>query len=670
MRSQIAIGLALIAALTTLEAQPARRSATSLSPPPPLAAPPAAPAIARQQDAPLPGARSARNANYDIDVRLDHDRRTLSATATIRWRNIGQRAVDEMFLHLYWNAWRNAASTWMRERALAAGGDMSLPASDRSSIEISTLALPQTDGSTGRDLLPGLSFVQPDDGNAEDRTLVRLALPEAIVPGKEVALRLSWTARVPRTVARTGVVGSDYFIAHWFPKVAVFEGEQWTAHQFHANTEFYSDYGRYDVRITVPRGWVVGATGVEQARQDNSDGTTTHRYVEEDVHDFAWTTSPNYLERRREFRHDALPPVAMRLLLHPEHAGQADRHFAATAATLRLYGEWFGPYPYPQLTIVDPGFQTGFDGMEYPTLFTAGSHWLAPRQSNTPEAVTVHEAGHQFWYGMVGNNEVEHAWLDEGLNTFAEARVLAADFRPDFHVERFFGGFVPWQFRDIRLDRATDGNGLPGYRSAAERDEPAAPSYRYWPGTHYHITYFKSALWLHTLERHLGWETLQQAMATFFARWRFRHPRPEDFFATLNEVSGQDLTWFFDQVYRSSNVFDYSVEALKNESGRTTVVVRRLGEAIFPVNVVTSFVNGEQVTERWDGRTRWRAFTYDRAVGAQQAVVDPERILLLDVDYTNNSRTLEPQGDEAATKWSLAWMVWLQDLLLTWSFFV
>jgi hypothetical protein len=294
---------------------------------------------------------------------------------------------------------------------------------------------------------------------------------------------------------------------------------------------------------------------------------------------------------------------------------------------------------------------------------------------------------------MVGNNEFEHGWMDEGLNTFSEERVQSIAFQPNYRVERFFGGFIPWQFRDIALRRETDGNGLSGYRLAAERDDPSAPTFRYWPGTHASITYSKTALWLHTLERHLGWDTLQRVLATFFERWKFRHPRPDDFFAVANEISGQDLTWYFDQVYRSSNVFDYGVErfdsapaavrgfdeskpqpASRDGDGqgtyRTTVVVRRLGEAFFPIDVVTTFENGDQAREKWDGRERWRLYTYDRSSRAARVQVDPDRILLLDVDYTNNSRTLAPQTEEAASKWSLKWMVWLQDLLLTWTFFV
>ncbi len=621
-------------------------------------------------DAQEPAALSPRNANYDIDVRLDHATRTLTGTEIIRWRNLGDTAADSLRLHLYWNAWQNAKSSWMRESALA-GATHKAQAEDWAYTNVTAMTLVDADGFAGADLMKGFSYIQPDDGNVDDRTLASVTLPSPVAPGGQIAVRIAWTARVPRTFARTGAIGRFYFLAHWFPKLAVFERNGWVAHQFHANTEFFSDYGHYDVRMTVPDGWIVAATGTEQARRANSDGTVTHRYVQDDVHDFAWTTSPAYREFRQTFREANLPVVEIRLLMQPEHAGQENRHFAATAAALKYYGLWYGPYPYDHITVIDPAYQSGAGGMEYPTLFTAGTRLFAPRQTNTPEAVTIHEAGHQFWYGMVGNNEFEYAWLDEGLNTYSDARVQSVAFQPNYRVERFFGGLIPWQFRNIPLHRETDGNGLNGYRLAAERDAPQTPTWRYWPETHASITYSKTALWLNTLERLLGWETLQRIMSTFFQRWKFKHPRPEDFFAVVNEVSGHDMTWFFDQVYRSSNVFDYAVERLNTDTNnRTTVVVRRMGEAIFPVDVLVTFENGEQAREKWDGMDRWKAFTFDRATRARTAQIDPDRVLLLDVNYTNNSKTTEPKADAAATKWSLTWMVWLQDLMLTWGFFV
>jgi hypothetical protein len=625
--------------------------------PEPAASPPRWAGVQRY-DQPQAGARSPRNANYEIDVRLDHGRRTLHGRETIRWRNISAIAATELQFHLYWNAWRNLDSTWLRERRLAT--TLVPPRDDAwAAIDVSSIRVRRVDGSMA-DVTAQLRFIAPDDGNPEDRTVMAVPVQPGVQPNEATEIEIEWEARIPRPFARTGYIDDYYFIAH----------------QFHSATEFYADYGVYDVRVTLPGNFVAGASGRHAGRTGNADGTATHRFVGEDIHDFAWTASPHFTEVRKAFTHPALPHVEMRLLLQPEHAGQEDRHFAATEAALRYYGEWFGAYPYDTITIVDPAYQSGSGGMEYPTLFTAGTRWLAPAAVTVPEAVTVHEAGHQFWYGIVGTNEFEHAWMDEGLTTFSTARVFAEVGQPDALAVRYFGGFIPWVIRDIRLSRATDGNRLGGYRSNAEADVPADPTFRYWPGTAGLVTYNKTSLWLHTLERHLGWPVLQQILSTYFERWKFRHPTPSDFFQVATEVSGQDLTWFFDQVYRSSNTFDYGVQDLVSEwrqaTGlhRTTVVARRFGEATFPVDVLTTFDNGEQVRERWDGKDRRKLYVYERAARAAHVQIDPQRVLLLDVNYTNNSRTLQPRAEEAAVKWSLKWMLWLQDLMLTYGFFV
>jgi len=283
----------------------------------------------------------------------------------------------------------------------------------------------------------------------------------------------------------------------------------------------------------------------------------------------------------------------------------------------------------------------------------------------------VHEAGHQFWYGIVGNNEFEDAWMDEGFNTFSTARAIAQVYDPNYLALRYFGGFVPWVFKDVALSRETEGNRLAGYRRDAKSDAQSTPTYRYFPTTGGSITYNKTALWLNTLERMLGWPVLQRVMAAHFDAWKFKHPKPDDFFAIANRTAGRDLTAYFDQVYRSSNVFDYGIQDLKSardgDRYRTTVVVRRYGEATFPVDVMVSFRNGERVVEHWDGTDRWKLYAYDRTAGAASAQVDPDRVLLLDVNRTNNSKTLEPHAATAATKWSLTWIVWLQDCLLSWA---
>ncbi len=403
-------------------------------------------------------ALSPRNANYRIAATLDPHTRTIAGNETITWRNITNAPATTLQFHLYYNAWRDARSTWMRERILAgtASALLERPPGDWASIDVWRLVVAR--GGAATDLTARMRFVAPDDGNADDRTVMEVPLDSPVTPGQTIDIEIAWTVMVPRTFARTGVIGDFYFLAQWFPKIGVFEDTGWNCHQFHAATEFFSDFGTYDAQLTVPKGWVVGATGRERSRMDRADGRVTHHYYQEDVHDFAWTTSPDYVERRERFEHPTLPAVDIRLLLQPEHAGQADRHFAATRAALKYYGEWYGAYPYGHVTVIDPAWRSGAGGMEYPTLFTAGTRWLAPRNATQPESVTIHEAGHQFWYGVVATNEFEHAWMDEGLNTFTQARVLAEAFEPNFYVKRYFGGFVPWVFRDLPLNRDVDYN--------------------------------------------------------------------------------------------------------------------------------------------------------------------------------------------------------------------
>lgn len=664
---------------------------------------------------PLPGpdllapALSPRNASYTIEVRLDPDEKRLEGRQLLRWTNLQDVAAEELRFHLYWNGWRNDHSTWMREERLT--GD--LPPTIRDDawgwLDVERVRLVSHDEI---DLTEEARFDAPDDGNPADRTVLVVPLPFPVGPGETIEVAMDWRAKVPRTFARTGFRGDFFFLAHWFPKLGVFEGDEgWACHQFHANTEFYSDYGVYDVTLVAPERFVVGATGREVSAEPAPDGGVAHRFVQEDVHAFTWTASPDYRVATDRFESAGLPPVDLTLLYQPEHEHQVARHFAATQATLELYGRWYGPYPYRNLTIVDPAWESGAGGMEYPTLFTSGTRLLNPIAGGSPESVTIHEAGHQFWYGVVGNDEFEHAWLDEGLNTFSTARVYDEVYGPRGEVVRYlvppgtsWRGFLPVVLPGVRQTRAVGGNRLDRYRRDADRDVPATPTWRYYPRTHGSLSYAKTALWLATLERHLGWDVLQEILSTFYERWSFRHPEPDDFFAVANEVArerlGTDLDWFFDQVHRDDVTFDYAIERAdsfdaavdgmvevdgemvlaRDETAagqgeeepryRTEVVARRIGDGVFPVDVLLVFEDGSRARRTWDGRDRWRLFVHEGASKLEYAVVDPERVLLLDLDRTNDSRFVEEPGRLAAAKWASRWIVWLQDLMQTFTAFV
>src|SRR4051812_26399201 len=167
-------------------------------------------------------ALSPRNASYSIDARLDVPSRTITGSELITWRNTASKPASELQFHLYWNAWKNERSTFMRERALASSVGPRQP-DDWSRIDVNSVKLVAPSAAGAGDLTPTKHFIRPDDGNGEDETVMAVPLPRAVPPGAAVALEVKWSAHVPRTFARTGAIGNYFFIAQWFPKLGVWQ---------------------------------------------------------------------------------------------------------------------------------------------------------------------------------------------------------------------------------------------------------------------------------------------------------------------------------------------------------------------------------------------------------------------------------------------------------------
>ena len=285
--------------------------------------------------------------------------------------------------------------------------------------------------------------------------------------------------------------------------------------------------------------------------------------------------------------------------------------------------------------------------MEYPTLFTAGTRWIAPRHVPEPEEVTVHEAGHQFWYGIVATNEFEHAWMDEGINTYATARVIEQAFEPQHYSQRYFGGFVPWVFRDLPLsprDRRQLSEYYRGGRRGRAGDADVAVLARHCRN----ITYAKTALWMHTLERMLGWDTVQRILSTYFTRYAFRHPdaagllrrrqrgqRPgpdlvlRSGLPQLERVRLQDRRLF---TASRPTIAATSPTPERRVATERTANVPHVGRRPprrrrrVPVDVRVVFENRQEVRWHWEGRERWKRSRSRRRLRAVSAQVDPERV--------------------------------------------
>jgi hypothetical protein len=691
MRSRNAGAIAVLLLAAALARPPVRASGPH-DPQPPLPPPAGSDAPGLP---PLP-AVSPRNASYTIEARLDPDAHRVTGRLLLDWRNTSDQALASFPFHLYWNAFRNNLSTLARGEGRRAPDAAHRDPRSFGWIEVKSVRLL---GEAEQDLTPTLRYLN-EDGNADDRTVMQVQSRRPILPGASARFRIEWQALLPYgTVGRAGWIHDYNFVAQWFPKIGVFSRGQWNCHTFYPWTEFFSDFGVYDVTLTLPSGFVVGATGRLESRTANADGSESYRFVQEDVHDFAWTASRRFLERRARFEEPGYPPVAIRLLLQPEHASLAERYLAATKIALRSYGSWSAPYPYAQVTVVDPAWNSASGGMEYPTLFTGGTQWLAPEALQSPEGVTIHEAGHQFWYGLVANNEFEEAWLDEGFNSYMEAKAAAQALGPASWGRRFFGfeegrgARAGWPFvaPGVLIPRGSDS--LPGLRLGGEADVMAKKGWAYRDAASYSLnSYGKPALVMQTLEGLLGEETMVKVLRTYARRYRFAHPTTEDFLATVDEVTGGGWRWFFNETFFSSDLCDYAVE-VKNEPRRepagflpgadgrlelqalragdgggaavyeSSVTVLRKGEVRMPVELRVEFADGRVVDERWNGRDRWYRFRYEGA-RVVRAIVDPRHVIAIDVDPTNN----EWQDDagpahRAAAKWAARYLFWLQNLL-------
>src|SRR5579872_4608668 len=367
-----------------------------------------------------PTPMSQRIVHYEIEAKYDAAKHSVDADEVLTYHNVTGQALDHFPFHLYQNAFQPKA-TFVRDSKLMGTRDVNYAEWDEKyygSEDIKSLEV------VGQgDLTQNLQFIAPDDGNKDDKTVADLRLTKPIEPGAFVQFKIAFRTNFPETQARSGWKRDFLLGGQWFPKVGVFWHGAWNCHQYHNTTEFFADFGVYDVKLTVPQNEVIGASGVELSDVNNPDGTKTVTYHGDDIHDFAWTVSPRYKVLEGTYQAQ-MGPIKLRYLMQPAHWDQAERHDKITRETLDRFEKFYGPYPYKTLTVVDPEPGSAAGGMEYPTFITGDSSWFMPDGVHLVELVVEHEFGHQYWYGMVATNEFEDAWMDEGINSYTEVKVL------------------------------------------------------------------------------------------------------------------------------------------------------------------------------------------------------------------------------------------------------
>lgn len=657
---------------------------------------------------------SDRVANYNITATFDPVKHLIDGKEQLQWRNRSAVPVRTVYLHMYMNAFESNDTTFFTEKRLTG---RSFPSGAEigdgqwGHIALRSVTQQGTDGKAA------WSYVQPDGGPARDHTVLKLDLPAAVAPGATTNLAIDFQTQLPRVVARTGYFGTFHLVAQWFPKIAVLElpGERgataprWNAHEFHLDSEFYADFGSYDVTLTVPDKYIVGATGVAQGKPvASSPGMLTHHYVQDDVHDFAWTadtrTAPPMVS---SWTGPGSPPVTVTVLYPPEYKASAAPAMQATKDSLTYFSNTLGPYPYRTVTVVIPPFNAEeAGGMEYPTFFTTEAYAdTTPGTLNAHllDAVTIHEFGHGYFYGILASNEFEEPLLDEGLNNFWDARMLRARKQDIVATTPLLKtiGFAP-VFKVFDMERFD-----------APRDQPAdAPG----ENAHHRLqgigpVYSRTSTVMRDLEAQLGSEVMERAFKEYYRRWKFRHPGLADLRDTLIDVSGQAalVTSVFDQqLYRVRRVDDRisdfsSIEALpltgstetngawrelgskglvqrvetaraewrkkhlKTDDGSgpfpylTTVTLRRNGAPV-PQTLLVKFADGTSETVEWRADEDWKTFHWTRPSRAVSAQLDPQRRHYLDVNKLDDARSIDADP-RASRRWTADFGAIVQALL-------
>jgi hypothetical protein len=512
--------------------------------------------------------------DYQIRAQLNPEESRVRGSETITYHNQSPDTLTEIWLNLAQNVF---APGNPRNRPAPVTGGFSL---DRMVVQ-------------GRPRI-----LQPVRGAVSLATVVPVSLDTPLAPEGTATLEIDWSFMVPEGTFRMGRDGSEvFFLAQWYPQIAVYDDLRgWIRDPYMGDGEFYLEYGDFHVEITAPGGWLVSASGILQnpdevllpeaaarlravtrdevtpvvGREDRDagrstapggpDGTLTWRYEAEDVRDFAWGASDRYVWDATVATYAAADGTTRSATIHslyrPDRPNwERSAEFARHA--IESHSTWL-PYPYPQMT-VNEGVIGG--GMEYPMITIVGGG----RSPISLYSVISHELAHMWWPMVVGSDERSHAWMDEGLASFAE----------DLATPKLFPGV------DSGLNTM---NGYLRIAGSDEETESMRPADLYGPhGNRGTASYGKPASAFRALRTILTERVFDQAMRTYIRRWAFKHPHPLDLFWTFEDVSGGDLDWYFLPWMYTTGVLDQAVVEVRDEGGRQAVVVEDRGEIAMPV---------------------------------------------------------------------------------------
>ena len=558
--------------------------------------------------------RWQQEANYYMEIDMDVNTNRYQGIQKIEYTNNSPDVLDQVFYHLYFNAFQPGSMMDVRSRTIA---DPDGRVRDR----ISKLSPEEI----GYQKIKSLKQDGKEVKFAVEGTILEVALNEPIQPGGTATFDMEFEAQVPLQIRRTGRdnrEGIRYSMSQWYPKLSEYDYQGWHANPY-IGREFYGVWGDFEVKISIDQDYLVGGTGYLQnpleighgyedegqtVSKKVTDGKLTWHFVAPKVHDFMWAADPDYV-------HDKLKMENGTVLHFFHQAGQNDENWgklpALTERAMIYANQNFGQYPYDQFTVI----QGGDGGMEYPmsTLITG-----ARSSMNSLLGVTIHEMMHDWYHGVLGSNESLHPWMDEGFTSYASARI-------NQHLREAVR--APGSNKIASLGtRAGQGGYL--RLAASGFEEPMSTHSDHYDrnGAYSAAAYGKGAVWMSQMGYVIGEEARDKALLQYFEDWKFKHPNPNDLLRVFEKVSGLELDWYNEYFVYTTKQIDYGIQSVLKEGDNTKITLERVKQMPMPLDLVITYKDGTK-------EVHYAALRMMR--GEKPAETDDQRIVHPDWPWTH-----------------------------------
>jgi len=491
-----------------------------------------------------------QSVSYDIKAELNDTEHSITGFETVVYKNNSESTLDYIWFHIWPNAYSSDSTTLMKQ----------IKNDKERSKKAESFGIGSIDGLAFK--VDGQEAKTEAHSNPQYVDIIKVVLNKPLAPGASVTISTPFKVVLPPYFSRSGYADGEFMACQWYPKPAVFDKSGWHEFPYLDMGEFYSEYADFNVSITLPSDYIVGATGVLQTQNELTAyktvgakntkkrkkptlyvptvaGKKTLQYKAQNVPDFAWFADKNFVIQYDTVKLKSGKIVEAFSYYHNKPKTIWNNSIDYVTDAVRKYSGWVGEYEYPVVQVVEGPKNNSSGGMEYPmvTLITSPD-----AKVESLDAVIAHEVGHNWFMSMLGSNERDHAWMDEGLNTYFQFRYEADKYR----TNSIFGDALPKEMSKMPADQFLGiiykvmGENIP-------MDSPMdTPSDKFPSSDEYSMSsYLKTAVWMYMLEASVGREKSDAAVQHYFALWKNKHPQPEDMKAAFEESIGTNLDKFF-----------------------------------------------------------------------------------------------------------------------------